>query len=261
MQKNLYSNSAYFYDKGNEIKDYTYDIDFYKSFVNETTSVLELGCGTGRITLSLIDKCKHITGIELSVHMLEILRGKVENLDDKLQKKIKLIKSDMINFDLNEKFDLIIFPGITFQALTTNEQRNSCLECVKQHLSDKGKVIIDFFDPDVDKVKKTGNRRLDFEYFDDALDCTVSKYSVIESHDSEKQKQMIKYTFELVRNGALIRVIEDNFELGYLFTDQIKELFTSNRFNINALYSWYDFNEINVDSKQMLIYVLGKDYF
>jgi histone deacetylase complex regulatory component SIN3 len=76
--------------------------------------------------------------------MLEILRGKVKNLDNKNQKKIRLIKSDMSNFNLNEKYDLIIFPGIAFQALTTKFQRDSCLECVKQHLSDDGKVIIVF---------------------------------------------------------------------------------------------------------------------
>jgi ubiquinone/menaquinone biosynthesis C-methylase UbiE len=257
VQKSLYSNTAGFYDKGNEIKNFTYDIDFYKSFVNETTRVLELGCGTGRITLSLVDKCKHITGVELSEQMLDILQGKVERLDKDLQNKINLVKADMSNFDLNEKFDLIIFPGITFQALTTNQQRNSCLECVKRHLDHNGKVIIDFFDPDIDKVKKTGNRRFDFEYFDDDLNCTVSKYSVIESHDNENQLQRFKYTFELSRGGSLIETIDDYFELGYLYPEQIKELFSKKSFNVEDLYSWYDFSAIDIKNKDMLIYVLN----
>lgn len=58
MDKNLYTNTARFYDKGNELTHYYYDIDFYKSFVDSNTNVLELGCGTGRVTLPLLDKCK-----------------------------------------------------------------------------------------------------------------------------------------------------------------------------------------------------------
>ena len=257
MQKSLYSNTARFYDKGNEIKGFTYDIDFYKSFVNETTRVLELGCGTGRITLSLIEKCKHITGVELSDQMLDILRGKIAKLDDYNQSKVSLNKSDMSYFDLNEKFDLVIFPGVAFQALTTDKQRNSCLESVKKHLSENGKIIIDFFDPDIDKLNKIGNRRFDFEYFDKYLNCTVSKYSIIENHDSENQLQMFKYTFELTKAGEPVEVIEDYFELGYLFPDQINELFHNNKISIDALYSWYDFSEIDLDNKNMLIYVLS----
>lgn len=259
MQKSLYSNSARFYDKGNEIKDFTCDIDFYKSFIDETTRVLELGCGTGRITLTLLDKCKQITGVELSDQMLDILRGKVQKIDQHSQSKIKLIKSDMSNFDLNEKFDLIIFPGVAFQALTTNGQRNSCLKCVKRHLSDNGKVIIDFFEPEEEKVKKVGNRRFDFEYFDEDLNCSVSKYSVIESHDNNNQLQSFKYTFELTRESTLVDTIEDYFELGYLYPEQIKELFSNNKLNIDALYGWYDFSEIDINNKHMLIYVLSKD--
>jgi ubiquinone/menaquinone biosynthesis C-methylase UbiE len=259
MQKSLYANSARFYDKGNEMKGFISDIGFYKSYIDDTTRVLELGCGTGRITLSLIDKCKQITGVELSDQMLDILRGKVEKLDEYSQSRINLVKADMSNFNLNEKFDLIIFPGITFQALTTNNQRNSCLDCVKRHLTDNGKVIIDFFEPDIEKVKKVGNRRFDFEYFDEDLNCTVSKYSVIENHDSVNQIQMFKYTFELSREGTGIDIIDDYFELGYLYPEQIKELFSSNKLTIDALYSWYDFSEIDINNKDMLIYVLSKE--
>lgn len=145
MQKSLYQNTARFYDKSSELQNYYYDINFYRSFVDNDTEVLEIGCGTGRVTLSLLDKCKHITGIELSDQMLGVLKEKVNQLDKEQQSKIDLLKADMKDFSLNMKFDLIIFPGITFQALTCTDQRNSCLKSVREHLSDRGKVIIDFF--------------------------------------------------------------------------------------------------------------------
>jgi len=48
------------------------------------------------------------------------------------------------------------------------------------------------------------------------------------------QRQRFKYTFELAKAGTLIVIIDDYFELGYLNAEQIKELFSINRFNIDA---------------------------
>lgn len=258
MDKNLYTNTARFYDKGNEIINYDYDIDFYKSFVDLNTNVLELGCGTGRITLSLLDKCKHITGIELSKQMLGILQDKVNKLDKEQQNKIDLYNVDMSKFDLNQEFDLIIFPGITFQALTTIEQREYCLECAKKHLSQNGKIIIDLLKPDYNKVDNVGKTRLNYEYFDDEIGCIIKKYSVIEKHDREKQLHYMKYTFQLCKSNIVVEVIEDSFELSYLYEEQARALFVYSGLNVDSLYSWYDFTNGDKENKQMLIYVLSK---
>ena len=258
MEKNLYLNSARFYDKGNEIKGYDWDINFYRSFVQEGTKVLELGCGTGRITLPLIASCKSITAIDFSEQMLEILQQKVSKLDADTRKRLFLQKDDMCSFNTEDFYDLIIFPGLAFMALTTDEQRRNCLSCAAKHLAVGGKIVLDMIHPDEDQVSRTGNVRIDFEYFDEELNCTVRKLSIVEGHDKEKQTQGIKYTFELLQNDRCIETIEDRFELAYLYRHQLQALFEETGFSIERSYGWYDFSSVDPNNKQLLIYVLSK---
>lgn len=259
MEKNLYINSARFYDIGNELKKYDCDIDFYRSYVKMGTRVLELGCGTGRVTLPLLKDCSSITAVDLSEQMLTLLQTKVSELDESLRKKLQLRKEDMCSFEWQEKFDLIIFPGVAFSAITAPEGRSACLNCVKRHLAEGGHVIIDMMNPDEGRVSRTGSERKDFEYFDMELNATVRKLSVIESHDPRKQTQNIKYTFEIIREGESLNQIEDYFELAYLYPYQAQKLFLDNGFKVHKSYGWYDFSEIDEENKSMQIYDLVLD--
>jgi ubiquinone/menaquinone biosynthesis C-methylase UbiE len=41
---------------------------------------LDVGCGTGALALKLAPRCKRVIGVDISSKMLEIARGKAENL-------------------------------------------------------------------------------------------------------------------------------------------------------------------------------------
>lgn len=256
MEKNLYINSAKFYDIGNEIKKYDCDIDFYCSYVKENTRVLELGCGTGRVTFPLLMKGAAVTAVDLSEPMLSLLASKAAALDGDLRQRLRIQKGDMCSFELGEKFDLIIFPGVAFSAITGEGGRAACLRSVKNHLAEDGHVIIDLINPDTDRVAKIGNERMDFEYFDEDLNARVRKLSVIESHDAGEQTQNIKYTFEISREGELVDKIQDCFELAYLYPGQAQKLFQDNKLCIHKAYGWYDLSPIDEENKAMQIYDL-----
>lgn len=65
-------------------------------------SILELGCGTGRITIPLIEAGFNVTGLDISESMLSLAKIK--------SNKVKWIQGDACDFDLADKFKLIIFP-------------------------------------------------------------------------------------------------------------------------------------------------------
>lgn len=259
MGLNIYANTARFYDIGNKIIKYDYDIDFYKSFVDSHTDVLEIGCGTGRVTIPLLEKCKSITAMDLSRSMLDILVNKIDSLDNDKKNKINTLRGDMTNFSLNKKYDLVIFPGITFQSLTSDQDRLKCLANIKKHLKRDGKVIIDLFNPNINSLNNLDNPGFDFEYFDDKLDSTVKKYSVQTKHDDINQTISSKYIFEIYRETELIDTIEDHFKLGYMFDEDSRSVFKSADFTILDCYGWYDFSTVDNDNKKMLIYILGGD--
>src|SRR5207244_10712045 len=63
---------ADYYDESPIVKGRLQDVAFYRNAARDFGDpILELGCGTGRITMALAEAGKRITGLDLSGRMLE----------------------------------------------------------------------------------------------------------------------------------------------------------------------------------------------
>ena len=136
-------------------RDLTEDIPFYLSLLSDdpSISVLEIGCGTGRITLPLSQIGSDVTGMDNSKHMLEKLKDKMGPYDC----MPKLTLKNMINFEFNEKFDLVIIPFRGFQSLLRVREQDQCLESIKNVLANNGRLIINLFVPSRDMFDQKEN--------------------------------------------------------------------------------------------------------
>src|SRR5437899_3339655 len=102
---------ADYYDESPVVKGRTQDVVFYREAAREFGDpVLELGCGTGRITMALAEAGKRITGLDLSERMLERAVKKRAALRVEARERVHLVQGNMAGFDLGEKFRLIIIP-------------------------------------------------------------------------------------------------------------------------------------------------------
>lgn len=88
--------------------DYTkwtnYVESIFKKYKVEGKRVLDLGCGTGNITIPLSEKGYELTGVDLSEEMLSIADSKAFELN----KNIKWISGDMVEIQYPSKYDAII---------------------------------------------------------------------------------------------------------------------------------------------------------
>jgi SAM-dependent methyltransferase len=66
-----------------------------KGIMKEQSSVLDVGCGTGRLAFKLTDKCKYIDGIDLSERNIKVAK---RNLQLTPFKNISFYHSDAENF-------------------------------------------------------------------------------------------------------------------------------------------------------------------
>jgi SAM-dependent methyltransferase len=114
--------------------------------------VLELGCGTGRLVLPLLETGLEIHGLDASAAMLEMARQKKASLPTEAAQRLHLHLGDMSAFDLNQRFALIMIAFRSFQILTTPEAQRQCLDCIRKHLAPGGRVIINLFDPRYDLI-------------------------------------------------------------------------------------------------------------
>ena len=125
--KNLKRFAADLYDlePGDIFKD---DIAFYKEKAKESGGpILELGCGTGRVTIPLLEEGNEVWGLDLSEDMLSQLRKKVGDLPAAVARRLHMVHDDMACFDLGRVFELIIAPFRAFQAITARLTRHDAL--------------------------------------------------------------------------------------------------------------------------------------
>jgi SAM-dependent methyltransferase len=130
------------------------DIGFYQALVpSPQASVLELGCGTGRVLIPLAQSCGFIHGIDSSQAMLDICRDKLRRSG-----KARASMGDICDFDLGRRFDLIIAPYRVLQNLETDAQLDGLFRCVRAHLSPRATCVLNVFRPKWQNLEREWRR-------------------------------------------------------------------------------------------------------
>lgn len=135
-QAALYDLQQHYYGHRNK------DIPFYLAEAKRWGEpVLELACGTGRITLPLARAGYNITALDLSPAMLSILQDKAAS--EALH--LTLVEADMTAFQLVRTFRLIIIAYNSLLLLPTLELQRACLKRCRAHLHPEGALIVSIF--------------------------------------------------------------------------------------------------------------------
>lgn len=96
------------------------------SMGHQPKRILELACGTGRITEHLLDAGHWVTGVDQSEAMLQEAQTKL----GKHSGKLRLIASNMLDFTTTEKFDAILSVCDGFNYLPTlSDLENMLRKC------------------------------------------------------------------------------------------------------------------------------------
>ncbi len=109
--------------------------------VSDGRRALDIGCGTGSLAIACARRGAQVTGIDISPHMLDIARRKVEQAD--LADSITLLQMSAIELDERfepQSFDTIM-SSLTFSELSDDEQRFVLRQCHRL-LKDGGRLVI-----------------------------------------------------------------------------------------------------------------------
>ena len=121
------------------------DIPFYVGLAREAASrgerVLELGCGTGRVTIPMAQAGAEVTGLDSSPAMLDIARAKRERAGV----TVRWVEGDMADFELPERYGLVVIPFRSFLHLIGDEDQLNCLAAIHGHLTAGGRLALNFY--------------------------------------------------------------------------------------------------------------------
>lgn len=126
------------------------DLQFYKKWLpkNKDAQILELCCGTGRLTLPIAQDGYNICGVDYTPSMLEQAKLKASEAGV----DINFIEADIRTLNLQEKFDFIFIPFNSIHHLYRNEDLFNALKVVQTHLKDGGMFLLDCFNPNIQYI-------------------------------------------------------------------------------------------------------------
>ena len=222
------------------------DVEFFVEEAQRAGSpVLELACGTARLTIPIAEAGVDVTGVDLSEGMLSAAERKVAALPTDVQARIKLHHTDMRDFSLAQRFNLIFIGFNTFLILPDAETQRQTLRNIHHHLADGGRLIISIFDPSIPtiadhlgqnagKVKRltsfadpeTGDTIVVWESRKyDVSAQTVDQWFIYEAHDE---------------TGNMLWRNTQSFTLRYNFRYEMEYLLELCGFEVEALYGDHD---------------------
>jgi SAM-dependent methyltransferase len=226
---------------------YKEDIEFYKREAKKADGkVLEVGCGTGRVYLELLKEGIDIYGIDISKRMLKELKKKAKSMS--LIPKVRI--GDMRNFKFKEKFSLIIVPFRTFLYNLTTEDQLKTLKNFKRNLKENGRVILNFFYPDIERMMSFGRES------EELIVTDLGEYVVREkSYFVDEINQIIETSVIVYKQGELYW--KGSYRFALIYKREFELLLRLAGFRKWEVYGGFDYKPLT-SYKQEMVWVIEK---
>jgi len=213
--------------------------------------VVELACGTGRVTIPIAECALPIVGVDLNEKMLQKAREKTRGRD----LPVKWVKQDCSRLHLDLKSPFIFMTGNAFQHFLTNESQDQLLKSVYEHLSDYGTFIFNTRFPSRKELLQPEEESPWFSY----ADPRGSRVSVSTICRYDPLTQLQHYTVIRRWEKASGEQIEKRTRimLRYTYPQEMERLLTGSGFDILETYGSWDGSPLTGRSSAM-IYVCRK---
>lgn len=254
----MYNKIAHYYDLTHA--DLTEDVDYILKLVGTTAgsvhavSIIELGCGSGRILLPLARAGHTITGIDTSTAMLASAQARLYAESTAIQQRVTLLEADMTQFDTQPTpFDWAIMPYNTFMHLEPR-QMSLALKKIAQSLGENGRLFIDLINPTA--IANTPNDRLitlENTFTDHENGHIVVQQS--SSHlDDDTQTLHITWLYDATppEGGTIHRTVAQA-AYHYLYPHQLELLLREAGLRLLSITGDYDDTTYTEESNRLLI--------
>jgi SAM-dependent methyltransferase len=232
------------------------DVQFYvEEGKAARESVLEIGCGTGRILLPIARSGRSIDGLDASPQMLERCRAKVAGEPDVVRQRVTLHHGDARTFDLGRRFDLVIAPFRVVQHLTSIEDQLAFLDSVARHLAPGGRLAFDVFNPNfatlasADGIERedTPETRLP----DGRSFRRAGRVVRVRWVDQVSEIELLYY-ISSGKNGTVERKVM-SFDMRWYLRSELVHLLTCAGFRVRAIYGDFDRSPLTDKSPEQIV--------
>jgi SAM-dependent methyltransferase len=231
------------------------DVGFYVAEAGKVKGkVLELMCGTGRVSVPLLEAGVDLTCVDASERMLARLeeRLRVRKLE------ARVLRADIRHLDLDEEaFDLALIPFHSFSELVSPRDRELALRAVHGCLREGGRLICPLHNPAIRAGSADGALRLNgsFPTAEGGL-LVVSGFETLDESSGVVDRVQLYEFFDASNDLCAKRVLPMRFAL--IDRSGFAELAEVAGFVPVALYGDYHRGDYLETSSPFMVWVLEK---
>lgn len=229
---------ARYYDLLYRDKDYAAEAAFVSGMLRAAapgaTTLLELGCGTGRHALELARLGWRVSGVDLSAEMVAGARARLRAAPPDMAGRLDFSEGDVRRVRLHRRFDAVISLFHVMSYQTTNEDLSAAVTTAAVHLSPGGMFFFDFWygpavltDPPATRVKRLENETLQVTRIAEPTMRPESN-GVVVNYDIFLKEQA---------TGAISEVKEQH-PMRYLFLPEIAVLLQQHGMTVQRSSAW-----------------------
>ena len=187
--------------------DPAFDLAYWTALLRERSPrrVLDLGCGTGRLTLPLarLGIASEIVALDRSAPFLERLRSRLAGVDG-----VQVVEGDMRSPRVDGVFDLVMVTFNSLAYLIAREDRLACLRAARSVLAPGGVLAFDLVAPRYDFLAEaTGScppLRVDADHAAPELGVTRFLRTFTDAYDPSTQTLHSTNRYEIHRDDGRV---------------------------------------------------------
>lgn len=249
----LYAPIADLYDLA--YGDFLDDVAFYENLARAADGpVLELGVGSGRVSLPLAEAGFDVVGIDTSPAMLAQARRRLAAAGLK-EGRLQLVEADMTAFDLGRRFGLIFIAADTFQHLLTTEAQAACLACAARHLEPGGLFSLSVRSPasvSWEEAEGWAPLLLHWTRTDPQTGERVFKFCA-EQPDAARMVRRLTYVYDRVGADGSVRRAVFETELRYSTEGELRLLLQQAGLRVTHVYGDYDLTPVGLGDNLIIV--------
>jgi SAM-dependent methyltransferase len=232
------------------------DLDLYLALAARTGGpILELGAGTGRISVPLAAAGHRVTAVDIDPAMLARARNRARAAGTASQDRIEFVEADLLGLESPAAgtFRLAIIALNSLFLLASRSAQRGAFATMARHLAPGGLAVADVWLPDADDLARFDGRLiLEYERSDPASGNIVTKVAAAQ-HDAASGIVNLTSVYEEGAQGASPARYVRRDALRLVSADELRDFAESARLEVETLAGDYDLEPLGPGSERAIV--------